>query len=218
MTALLKTIKIKEALLDFPLFILTSPFKGFDELKNNNRGSMLYAVVILIIHGFVGLWGFMGTGFVVSGFWWEYPSYNILYHTLYTYAPILLVCAANWSITSITNGNGRFKEILYVYCYALFLAVICWSISIILSNVVTANEIAFVGFFWVFGNVVLYFYLFIGLTVIHEFTFFKSVLMVILTIFAMLIIVFILMLFSSLVSELLFFVITLFTEVEAHLL
>jgi hypothetical protein len=212
----LKTFK--EKMLDFPLFILSSPFKGFDEVKTQKRGSKLYTVLILLLLGLVTIWSQVGTGFIITGFYWEVPSVNMFWVLSYTYAPIALICVANWSITSITNGNGKLKEIFQVYCYALFPSIICQAIAIVLSNYVTANETAFVMFFFAFGQITLYFYLFIGLVVIHEYSFFRSIFMVVLTVFAMLIIVFVMVLFVSLVSELIFFIMTLVVETEAHLL
>jgi len=220
MTALFKmqTLRnLKETMLDFPLYIISRPFKGFDEMKFQNRGSMLYAVLILVVYGLVNIWQIMGTGFIVTGFFWEVPSVHVPWVLAFSYSPIILVCVANWSITSITDGKGKFKEIFLTYCYALFPAIFCTMIGIVLSNVVTLNEVAFVTFFFAFGQIVMYFYLFLGLVVIHEFTFLKGVLMVLLTMLSMLIIIFVLALFVMLVSEVVFFVLTLFQEAEAHI-
>ena len=225
MTAIAKNSKlrrsllyVKETMLDFPLYIISRPFKGFDEMKYLNRGSLVYAIAILVILGFVRTWQYMATGFVVTGFFMETPAVPVLWVMAFTYAPIFLICVANWSITSITDGKGKFKEIFLVYCYALFLDVIFRVLGTILSNYITVNEEAFVTFFFVGGQFLLYFYLFIGLVVIHEFTFFKAVIMVLLTVLAMLIIIFVLALFVSLVSEFLNFIFTIAYEVDAHVL
>ena len=212
-----KLSSFKETMLDFPLYIMSAPFKGFDEMKFDGRGSMLYSVLILIIFGLVRIWEIMGTGFIVTGFFWEIPAVNIPWVLAFAYAPIVLICVANWSITSITDGKGKIKEIFMVYCYAMFPSIFSTMIGIVLSNVVTENEIAFVTFFFVFGQILLYFYLFLGLIVIHEFTFLKSIVMVLLTMLSMLIIVFVLALFVSLVSEFIMFIYIIIQEAEASL-
>ena len=221
MTALLKKQNLrgfKEIMLDFPLYIISRPFKGFDEMKFQGRGSMLYAGLILLIFGMVRVWEIMSTGFIYTEFFWEIPSVHVPWVLAFAYAPILLICIANWSITSITDGKGKFKEIFLVYCYALFPSIICTMIAVMLSNYVTADETAFVTFFFVFGQILMYFYLFLGLLVIHEFSFTKGVIMVFLTMLAMLIIIFVLALLVMLVSEVVGFIITLIQETEAHLL
>ncbi|MCL2405552.1 MAG: YIP1 family protein [Defluviitaleaceae bacterium] len=221
MTALVNKHKIgkfKELMLDFPLYIISRPFKGFDEMKFQGRGSMIYAVLILLVFGLVRIWEIMGTGFIYIEFFWEVPSVHVPWVLAFAYAPIALVCVANWSITSITDGKGKLKEIFLVYCYALFPAIVCTMIAIVLSNYVTIDETAFVTFFFVFGQILLYFYLFLGLLVIHEFSFTKGIVMVLLTMLAMLIIIFVLALFVMLVSEVVGFIITLIQETETNLL
>ncbi|MCL1786382.1 MAG: YIP1 family protein [Defluviitaleaceae bacterium] len=210
--------KVKETVLDFPLFIISSPFKGFDEMKFLGRGSMWYALFILVAFGLVSIWRAMGTGFIVTEMFWEVPVVNVPWTLAFTFSPIVLVCVANWSITSITDGKGKIKEIFLVYCYALFPAIICTMIGIVLSNFITLNEVAFVNFFFIFGQVLLYFYLFLGLIVVHEFSFTKGIVMVLLTMLAMLIIIFVLALFVMLVSEVVFFITSLIQEAEAHLM
>lgn len=214
----MNAVALKEKLVDFPLYILSRPFKGFDEMKTEGRGSMLYAVIVLVVLGLVRIWQAMYTGFVVSGIWQEVQNANVITILTFTYAPIALICLANWSITSVTNGNGKMKEIFYVYCYALFPTLFLRMAGTALSNVVTLNESAFVTFFFVFAQVLLYFYLFLGLTVIHEYTFLRALFMVFLTILAMLIIVFVMALFVSLLSEFTWFIYTIIYEVDAHLL
>ena len=210
--------EIKKTLIDFPLYILSRPFKGFDDMKTEGKGDIFYAVMILLVWGLVSIWSITSTGFIITGFWMEVPSVYVFWALFFTYAPIALICVANWSITSITDGKGKLKEIFLVYCYALFPNVICTVIAVLLSNVVTLNEAGFVEFFFIFGTVLMYFYLFLGLIVIHEFTFLKAIGMVILTLISMMIIIFVLALFVSLVSEVLMFIFTIAQELDAHLL
>lgn len=212
-----RLLSVKEAMIDFPLFILGSPFKGFDEMKTYNRGSMKYAFAIIVIFCLVQIWGAGGMGFIAAGFHVEYAAVNVPGLLLFVLAPIVLICIANWSITSITNGKGKLREIFLVYTYALFPMVVCLMIAITLSNFVTANELAFVTFFFGFGSLLMYFYLFLGLLVIHEFSFLKGVLMVFLTMLSMVIIVFVISLFLTLLSELIIFITTVFRETEALL-
>ena len=209
---------LKKTFIDIPFYIITHPFKGFDEMKSQGLGEIRYAVVFLLLYGMVRAWQIMSTGFVVTGFWWDQPSINVPEILLYTFSPIALICIANWSITSITNGSGRLKEIFMVYCYALYPSLFLRIIGTVLSNNVTVGEAAFATFFFSFGNVLLYFFLFIGLLVIHEYTFFRGVLMVILTALAAMVIVFVLALFFSLLGEVINFIFTIVQELDAHVL
>ena len=208
---------LKEKLITFPLYVLVNPFKGFDAIKHEGRGSMLFCLVIMFLLGVSTVYGFMGRSFLWRGWDTEVPALNLFWTAFNLYAPILLICLANWTVTTITNGNGRFKEIFQVYCYAIIIHVFCEIVVTVLSNFLTAEEMPFLYMLSALGNIILYFYLFIGLVVVHEYTFLKGIVTVILTIVAMLFIVLILSLFFSLVSELIFFFVLIFTEIEAFL-
>ena len=210
--------ELKSKLITFPLHVLVSPFKGFDELKTQNRGSMLFAVVVMILLGAAHIYSSVGLSFVYRGWSLDVPTVNMFGLIMFTYSPILLICVSNWLVTAITNGNGKLKEIFLVYCHAAVISIFCITLATFLSNFVTLDEVAFLRMIFGFGQVTLYFYLFMGLLVIHEYSLLRGIVMVILTVLAMLIIVFILTLFFSLVSELIFFIILIVQETEAFLL
>ena len=207
---------IKEIMLTFPLYVLTRPFKGFDEMKTLNRGDMRFGVVILLLGGLVAILDEAYRGFVLTTVWQETPFVNVPAVLLFTYSPIVLFCIANWSITSITDGKGSLREIFLTYCYAMYPMLFFTLIGIVLSNVVTLNEAAMAGFFFRFGTFIQFFYLFIGLIVIHEYGFFRSILMVILTILAMLIITFVFALMFSLFGNVLMIFGTVVVEIFTH--
>ena len=207
---------VKETFLSFPLYIITHPFKGFDDMKYLKKGNIHYAIFILAMAGIVNILRNVYTGFIVSGFYQSTVFINVVPILIFTYSPVLLFCLANWSITTITDGKGSFKEIFLTFSYAMYPMVICTIIGLVLSNVVTGNEVAFARFFLIFGNWLQYAYLFVGLIMIHEYTFLRAVLMVIFTILAMLIITFVATLFFSLLSNVVWFFDTVYWELGAH--
>ena len=207
---------IIDTLFKFPFYLVTHPFKGFDEMKTEGRGNMRFAVVVLIAMGLLGMLESAYTGFVVTGFFQAVPFVNVPWILAMTYAPILLFVLANWSVTTITDGKGSLREIFLTYCYAMYLSLFCTVIGIVVSNFITINEVAFATFFFTFGQVSGLFYLFIGLIVIHEYTFTKAIVMVVLTILSMLIVTFIFALFFSLLSNVIMFFVIFFQELNAH--
>jgi len=209
---------IKAIMFDFPVYIITHPFKGFDDMKFLKRGDMRYAVAIMIIAGVVEILRVGYTGFMVTGFWSETRDLNIPALLLFTYSPILLFCVANWSITTITDGKGSLREIFLAYSYSMYIMIFCTILGVILSNFVTGAELAFVSFLFIFGMVAQYAYLFVGLIMIHEYTFFRAILMVIATVLAMMIITFVFALMVSLVSDVFWFFSTVYEELQMHLI
>ena len=77
---------------------------------------------------------------------------------------------------------------------------------ILLTNVLTLDEIAFATFCTGLGVVCLVLYGFIGLISVHEFGFGKGVVSVILTVVAIMIIVFVALLIATMAGELINFI------------
>lgn len=192
---------IKETFLTFPLYIIARPFKGFGELKYDKRGKPVFAVIILLMTGVVATLDIQFKGFVMTGYYSAFNDVNYYYVFFMGIIPVILFVLSNWSITTITGGIGKLHEILLVYCYALYPKLFLTIIGLILSNFVTVNESAFASFFYIFGTVAFAFYLFIGLITIHDYSFGRAVLMIIFTILAMAVIIFIFALLMSLTGE-----------------
>ena len=183
----------------FPKYLLGHPFKGFDEMKSEKRGSLAFCLFVLALSCILNVLEYVYTGFLVN--------YNNLYRvsTLYLMAvtafPVALLVTGNWSVTSLMNGKGKYVEIFMVTMYALYPYCILRIVALVLTNVLLLDEMAIVTAIRGIGVALFVFYLFIGLVVIHEYSFGQGIAMVLLTIFAILVIVFVLMLGFSLVSD-----------------
>ncbi len=213
-----KPVDLKEDFITWPFYIISHPFKGFGELKYENRGKSYFAVVMLFLTCLFSICNELYKGFVISGgYYAEDKIINTPYIIFMALAPIALFVAGNWSITSITNGNGKIKDIFLVYAYASYPRLWLNVIGLIVSNIVTGSEAAFAMFFYNFGSVAFAFYLFIGLIVIHEYSLTQAVRMIVLTVAAMCIIVFVLALFLSLANEVFVFFRTIYRELTLRL-
>ena len=98
--------------------------------------------------------------------------------------------------------------------YSLFPVFLLRLLSIILSNVLTLEEIPISTALLSIAAVAFVLYLFIGLAVIHQYSFTKCLVSLLLTVVAMGIITFILMLIFSLGSEVVQFVVTVARELS----
>ncbi|HHY82081.1 MAG TPA: hypothetical protein GX505_05300 [Clostridiales bacterium] len=223
MNSLIRVIKsvdldLKENFITFPFYIISRPFKGFSELKYENRGKHYFAYVMMVLMCLFSIMNELYRGFVLSGgYYVENKTVNTPYVILMTLAPVALFVTANWCVTAITDGNGKMIDIFMVYAYAAYPKLLLSIIGLLVSNIVAVDEAAFASFFYSFGSVAFAFYLFIGLIVIHEYTFTKSIIMIILTIAAMSIIVFVIALFLSLSNEVIVFLRTVLKEVTLRL-
>lgn len=214
----LKKVNIKEDFFNYPFYIISRPFKGFSDLKYEGRGKLYFAVVMMVLISLFAICDELYKGFVLSGgYYAEEKRLNTPYLIIMTLAPVALFVVANWSVTAITNGTGKMKDIFMVYAYALYPRLLLAIIGLIVSNIVAADETAFAVFFYTFGMVAFAFYLFVGLIIIHEYTFTQALLMIALTVVSMSIIVFVLALFLSLSNEVIVFFKTVYQEIALKL-
>ena len=152
----------------------------------------------------------------VFNYYYNVPL-DILKQVALVVLPVVLFSLANWSITTLAEGKGSFKDIFMVTCYALMPLIIFQFITPILTHFITLNEQAYlniidgVGFGWTFLMLIL------GIQEIHEYSAGKMVSTTVLTVIAMAIIVFIVLLFFSLLQELGSFVYSLYREFSLRL-
>ena len=99
------------------------------------------------------------------------------------------------------SGKGKIVHITKVVGYSLYPACWLYLAGTILSNFVTEDEAALVSALFTFGMVLFFFYMFIGTIMVNQYTFTKNVATLILSLVAMLIIFFVLMLFATLLAQ-----------------
>ncbi len=207
--------RINDACRVFPKHILSHPFEGFEEMKSEKRGSMGFCLFVLLFSCLLNVLEYVYTGFLVN--YNDLYQVSTLYLMLVTAFPVALFVVGNWSVTSLLNGKGKLAEIFMVTMYALFPYCVLRVIALVLSNYLLLDEMAIVSAIRGIGIAMFVFYLFVGLVVIHEYSFSQGIGMVLLTLFAIMIIVFILMLAFSLAADVFDFGRTVWRELRLKL-
>lgn len=183
----------------FPFSILGRPFKGFDEMKWGGKGRYSFAIFVLVFACLLSVAEFVYTGFLINT--GNPYLFNSLFLALGTAFPVMLFVTANWSITTLLDGKGRYGEIFQATMYAMFPMTILRLLALVLSRVLTLEEMTVVTTLRTLGGVIFFLYLFIALVVVHEYTFGKALGSLLLTVASMMVITFVLMLFFALVAD-----------------
>lgn len=203
--------QLKHDFIDFPLYVMGHPFKGFDDIKLEGEGRTSVGVTILVVQAFIAVLNFVYRGFIDNRN--DPYDLNVLMILATSIAPILLFCIGNWSITTLMDGSGTIREIFLALTYSMYLSIPLNIISIILSNVLVEDEMAVATFFSTLAMAIFLLYAFIGLIVVHDFTFLRAIAAVILSFVAILIILFITLLLASLAGEVILFFRTVYREI-----
>lgn len=194
----------------FPVYILTHPIKGFEELKDENKGKLYISVFYSIMMILASVVVATKIGFLATGP--QNVTFNLGKTALLVLIPLLLVTVGNWSITTLFEGKGNMKEIFMVITYGLIPYI--WVIipATLISNFLIQSEIQFYFTFIGIGTFFAAYLIFMGLLVIHEYGLFKTFLTIIFTIVAAAVIVFIGLLILTLFQQVYGFVKAVYEE------
>ena len=195
----------------FIFHLMFHPFDGFWDLKHEQRGSIRGGLTIMGVTIVAFFYQSVGRGYIFN----PRDTYStILVQVVSIAIPVMLWCAGNWCLTTLFEGEGSFKDIFIATTYSLAPLPLFVVISTILTNVLTAAEGSMVNLLVVFGYIWVAFMLFFGTLVTHDYSLGKNVLIVLCTIVAMLVIMFVIILFSGLVAKMVTFVVAIFTEIR----
>jgi len=197
--------------LKYSLYVCTHPIDGFWDLTHEKRGSIAAANIIITAAVIVEVLRLTLTNFQFITVNMEY--FNGIIVIMRILLPVFLWTVANWSLTTLMDGTGRMFEIYMGVCYALVPYVIINALMILLSQVVTFEEGAV---YWVLaGFAALWTGILIlsAMMMIHDYSLVKTLLSSLLTIVGMGIMVFIFVIFFSLVSDAIAYFVSLYKEI-----
>lgn len=206
----MNNVNIKEKL-HYLKYAVFHPFDGFYEIKNRQKGSALIATIVLILYGIMKCISFQYTGFIMN--------YNAIFMmnsiTIFVSAIsiLFLFVVSNWTVTTLFNGKGNMRDIYIVVCYSLVPLLVVSVFTVIMSNFVIKEEVIILDSLGVLGAVWFIFILLAGLCVIHEYTMSVNFKTLVVTAVAALIIVFLGILFFTLIERMYYFVISVFQEI-----
>lgn len=185
--------------LRFVLYCMTHPMDGFWDLTHEKRGSLAAANTILILTLVCRISKLYFTSFMFMSVYWE--DINIFLYLVSVLFPLALWCVGNWGLTTLFEGKGTLKQIYMATCYALAPYALIQFPMMIFSNVVTMEEAEFYSVFGVISIVWAGLLIVVAMMEIHEYSISKTIFFTVASLFAMLVMIFILLLFFSMISQ-----------------
>jgi len=202
--------------LKYSLYVITHPLDGFWDLTHEKRGSIGAANIIIGLAVIVEVLRLTLTNFQFVTINMEY--FNSVIVAMRILLPVGLWTVANWSLTTLMDGKGRMAEIYMAVCYALTPYVIINVIMIILSQFITFDEGAI---YWVLAGFAAAWtgiLLLAAMMMVHDYSLLKTILSSLLTVIGMGVMVFIFVIFFSLISDAVSYFISLYKEIIFRLL
>lgn len=177
---------------------IVRPFDGFWDLTHEKRGSFAAANTLVVLVLLTKLIKLAGTSFIFEPVNWN--NVNILFQIMSFLLPFIIYCVANWCLTTLFEGKGTLKDIYMGTAYAMTPYILIQLPLVILSNFVTEEEGAFYTYFGYFSFVWCAFLIVASVMMIHDFLVGKAFLSLVFSGVGMLVIVFLMLLFFSLIS------------------
>ena len=131
--------------------------------------------------------------------------------------PFLVLCIANWAMTTLFEGKGRFKDIYMGMCYALVPYIIIQLPMILISNMLTYEEGSLYSVMISFSVIWSVFLVFVGLMEIHDYGPGKTFIFLIVAIVGAAVILFLMLVFFSLLSDAVAFFVSFYREIVFRL-
>ena len=194
----------------YAFHLVFHPFDGFWDLKHEKRGSVRASLTIMLITVLAFFYQAIGRGYSFN----PRGDYSTVFiEVIAVVVPVALWCVGNWCLTTLFDGEGSFKDIVVATGYSLAPLPVFVVVSTILTNLLTSTEGSMVDLLVTLGYVWVGILLFFGMLVTHDYTINKNFVTVLGTIVAMAIIMFVTILFSSLVVKMVTFIVALVTEI-----
>ena len=190
--------------------VIFHPFDGFWDLSHEKRGSVAAGTTFLALFLITHVLKLMYTNF-------QFISAPLQYVNVFEQAgslllPFLILCLSNWSLTTLFDGKGRFSNIYTAMCYALVPYVVIQLPLVLVSNMIAADEGAFYVVLMSFSVAWSVALAFVGLMQVHDYNPGKTLIFLLFTILGAAIIIFLMLVFFSLLSDMVAFFISFYRE------
>ena len=211
--------KVKKTIFSVPIIkeyfdmfrIARHPEDGFYDLKTGKKGSLRGALLILLTFFITYIVYLTSKGFIYQ--YVEIVDIDFFSVVFGFFAIIIVFTICNYLVTSITDGNGRYRDIFTLVMYSLAPAIIGLLGIVLLSHFVTESESFFLDVVLIVSvgwSVIL---MCMGMMEVQGYNFKSLLVSLLLTILLVIIIVLVLLIIFVLSQELINFIVLIIQEV-----
>lgn len=193
-----------------PFKFLVHPIDSAEDMKRQNAGSLLISFVILLLWFVVTVFKYAVTGFRFNYNDVDMMNIGLLFLTT---VPVFVVgVVSNWGVCTLMNGKGKMKDIWIAGSYCLIPYIVSSFLYTLLSHFFVLSEEIFLNWILWIGIIWSACVLLGVLSGIHDYSFKGTIGSVFLTVIAMLIVAFLILLVVSLLQQAFAFVSSIVNE------
>lgn len=207
-----KIFHIKNDNLRTALSVPFHPFQAFQAIKVQKfasvRLSLIFVVIFYLAKVSQDLYG--GFMYVIV----DKSNYNALMTLIGSVGLLLLWVVTNWGVCMLSDGKGSFKEVFAMSAYSMTPMIAYSVIFTVGSHLIPATNTDTFGMISTILAIYTVLLLLIGMTVIHEYSFFKALGMAIVTVLCMALAAFVLCSVVLLAQQFIVFLVGVFNEIR----
>lgn len=195
----------------YSFYVVFHPFDGFWDIKHEKRGTVRGGLTIVGITCLAFYFQSIGRSYLANP---EGITSTLITQILAVVVPVVLWSVANWCLTTLFDGEAKLRDVFVAACYSLSPLPLFLVISTLYTNIsTTANDnlaslLVTIGYVWVA------FLLFFGTLTVQDYSLGKNVVTTLGTIVCMVVIMFVMVLFGSLVGDMIIFISDIVTEIS----
>jgi len=195
----------------YAFHVIFHPFDGFWDLKHEKRGSLKASIVYILLTVLAFFYQAVGSGYSIQ----QQTVYTtIIDQAIAVLVPVMLWAISNWCLTCLFEGEGSFKDIMTAMGYALVPLILTIIPTTIASNFVISTEVEILNLITTIGFIWSFMLIFFGMMVTHDYTIGKNLLTTVGTLIAMVFIMFVAILFTTLLGKVVSFITNIVTEIN----
>lgn len=195
----------------FAFHLIFHPFDGYWDLKHEKRGSLRGAAFYIGLTVLVFTYQSVGRSYMYNPTG-EYQ--NLAMQIATVVIPVALFATANWCITTLFDGEGSVKDIVIATGYSLIPLILMTVPATLLTHILSSSESGIITLINSLGFVWAGLLLFFGIMITQDYSFTKNIVTLVVTVAGMAFIMFIIILFATLVSDIFGLVRNIITEIS----
>ena len=190
---------------------MVHPFQSFTDIKYKGYGSLPIAILLIVLFAVTSIVRITETSFLFRTV--DVYNYNSVFTLATTAGLVVLWIVANWLACTLMEGKGTMKEITIATAYSLLPMILYNVLYTILSYVLSYDDSALLGGLATVATIFTAFLLIVAILTVHEYTIGKLVLSTLISVFFMILIVFVIFMMVILLQQLYNFINSLYVEV-----
>lgn len=186
------------------------PFDSFNAIKYKQKGSIIIALVLIIVYFITSVIGVMMSDFRYTKF--DSLTYNSVMQLVRTVGIIVLWTLCNWAVSTLMHGRGKLKEVFVVTAYSTFPLIIYNLISTPLSHLLASSNSTLISGINMVALILTGIMLCVGHMIIHDYSFPRVLFTAVVTVVLMILVVFVIFMIGILLSQFWSFFTSIFLE------